>query len=108
MLQLINKEAEVLTSQFAISKKGRDGRRTLPYALTGQRITDVFRAIQKLIDPSPGKPQRAIGFQAAKKQHPTCSASLPRLLRFAQLGIDGSTGVPGVVCRATWSSQYGP
>src|SRR5438309_1531111 len=34
MFQLNRKEAESLTSQFAISKKGRGGRRTLPYAFT--------------------------------------------------------------------------
>ena len=34
MFQLNKKEAESLTSQFAISKKGRGGRRTLPYAFT--------------------------------------------------------------------------
>lgn len=34
MFQLNKKEAEFLTSQFAISKKGRGGRRTLPYAFT--------------------------------------------------------------------------
>src|SRR5216684_8360746 len=34
MFQLDKKEAESLTSQFAISKKGRGGRRTLPYAFT--------------------------------------------------------------------------
>jgi hypothetical protein len=34
MFQLNKKEAESLTSQFAISKKGRGGRRTLPYVFT--------------------------------------------------------------------------
>src|SRR5436190_18592126 len=34
MFQLKQKESEALTSQFAISKKGRGGRRTLPYAFT--------------------------------------------------------------------------
>lgn len=34
MFQLSKKETESLTSQFAISKKGRGGRRTLPYAFT--------------------------------------------------------------------------
>ena len=34
MFQLTGAEAFALTSQFAISKKGRGGRRTLPYAFT--------------------------------------------------------------------------
>ncbi len=38
MFQLKKKEAESLTSQFAISKKGRGGRRTLPYAFTEQGV----------------------------------------------------------------------
>ncbi len=33
----------------------------------GKKITDVFKAIQKLIEPPPDKPRRAIGFQAPKK-----------------------------------------
>lgn len=32
-------ETESLTSQFAISKKGRGGRRTLPYAFTEQGVS---------------------------------------------------------------------
>src|SRR5258707_4855262 len=35
MFQLATKEAESLTSQIAMSNKGRGGRRTLPYAFTG-------------------------------------------------------------------------
>jgi len=38
MFQLTRQEAESLTSQFAISKKGRGGRRTLPYAFTEQGV----------------------------------------------------------------------
>ena len=38
MLQLTKREAEALTSQFAMSKKGRGGRRTLPYAFTEQGV----------------------------------------------------------------------
>ena len=38
MFQLNKKEAESLTSQSAISKKGRGGRRTLPYAFTEQGV----------------------------------------------------------------------
>lgn len=34
MFQLTRKESEVLTSQIAMSKRGRGGRRTLPYAFT--------------------------------------------------------------------------
>jgi len=34
MFQLTNEEASALTSQIAISKSGRGGRRTLPYAFT--------------------------------------------------------------------------
>jgi hypothetical protein len=34
LFQLSKEEADVLTSQFAISKKGSGGRRTLPYAFT--------------------------------------------------------------------------
>jgi len=35
MFQVTRDEAASLTSQFAMSKSGRGGRRTLPYALTG-------------------------------------------------------------------------
>ena len=38
IFHLNKKEAESLTSQFAISKKGRGGRRTLPYAFTEQGV----------------------------------------------------------------------
>src|SRR5438270_13703879 len=38
MFQLNKKEFESLTSQFAISKKGRGGRRTLPYVFTEQGV----------------------------------------------------------------------
>lgn len=38
MFQLNKKETDSLTSQFAISKKGRGGRRTLPYAFTEQGV----------------------------------------------------------------------
>src|ERR1700737_3258303 len=38
MFHLSKKEAESLRSQFAISKKGRGGRRTLPYAFTEQGV----------------------------------------------------------------------
>jgi len=34
MFQLVKEEANCLTSQFAMSKTGRGGRRTLPYAFT--------------------------------------------------------------------------
>src|SRR6266702_7176666 len=34
MFQLTKEEADALTSQFAMSKTGRGGRRTLPYAFT--------------------------------------------------------------------------
>ena len=36
MFQLTAAEAQILTSQFAMSKGGRGGRRTLPYAFTEQ------------------------------------------------------------------------
>jgi ORF6N domain len=38
MFQLSAKEADSLTSQFAISKKTRGGRRTLPYVFTEQGV----------------------------------------------------------------------
>jgi hypothetical protein len=38
MFQLNKKETESLRSQFAISKDGRGGRRTLPYAFTEQGV----------------------------------------------------------------------
>lgn len=41
MFQLSKKEAESLTSQFAISTKGRGGRRTLPYAFTAQGVNTL-------------------------------------------------------------------
>lgn len=34
----------------------------------GRKISDVFNVIQKLLEPPPSRPRRAIGFQAAKKQ----------------------------------------
>src|ERR1035438_1084237 len=38
MLQLTREEARDLTSQIAISKNGRGGRRTAPYAFTEQGV----------------------------------------------------------------------
>ncbi len=38
MFQLTRQESDVLTSQIAISKTGRGGRRTLPYAFTEQGV----------------------------------------------------------------------
>ncbi len=38
MFQLTREEAKFLTSQFARSKQGRGGRRTLPYAFTEQGV----------------------------------------------------------------------
>ena len=38
MFQLNKSEAESLRSQFAISKKGRGGRRTLPFVFTEQGV----------------------------------------------------------------------
>jgi hypothetical protein len=38
MFQLNKKETGVLTSQFAMSKKGRGGRRTFPYVFTEQGV----------------------------------------------------------------------
>ena len=38
MFQLTKREAGVLTSQFAMSKTGRGGRRTLPYVFTEQGV----------------------------------------------------------------------
>ena len=38
MFQLGKEEAECLTSQFAMSKPGRSGRRTLPYVFTEQGV----------------------------------------------------------------------
>jgi hypothetical protein len=38
MFQLTKEEAEFLTSQFAMSKPGRGGRRTLPYVFTEQGV----------------------------------------------------------------------
>ena len=55
MFQLTRKEYEVLTSQIAISKKGRGGRRTLPYAFTehgavmAANILNSERAVQMSI-----------------------------------------------------------
>ena len=43
MFQLNKKEAASLTSQFAISKKGRGGRRTLPYVVYRARRGDAFK-----------------------------------------------------------------
>ncbi len=52
MFRLTGKEYEVLTSQFAISKSGRGGRRTLPYVFTehgaimAANILNSKRAVQ--------------------------------------------------------------
>ena len=52
MFQLTREEASTLTSQFAMSKHGRGGRRTLPYAFTehgavmGANVLRSDRAIQ--------------------------------------------------------------
>ena len=34
----------------------------------GRQITDVFKAIQKLLEPPKDKPRRAIGFRASKNK----------------------------------------
>ena len=41
MFQLNKKETESLTSQIAMSKKGRGGRRTFPYAFTEQGVAKL-------------------------------------------------------------------
>jgi hypothetical protein len=46
MFHLSKKEAESLTSQFAISKKGRGGRRTLPYAFTEQGVAMISSVLK--------------------------------------------------------------
>ena len=38
MFRLTKEETEILTSQFAMSNKGRGGRRTFPYAFTEQGV----------------------------------------------------------------------
>src|SRR5262245_2746669 len=38
MFQLTKGESKILTSQFAMSKTGRGGRRTLPYVFTEQGV----------------------------------------------------------------------
>lgn len=59
MFQLTKEEYKLLTSQFAMSKKGRGGRRTMPYVFTKQGVAmlssvlNSARAIQiniKIID----------------------------------------------------------
>ena len=59
MFQLTKEEYQLLTSQIAISKKGRGGRRTMPYVFTEQGVAmlssvlNSARAIQiniKIID----------------------------------------------------------
>ena len=59
MFQLTKDEYKLLTSQIAISKKGRGGRRTMPYVFTEQGVAmlssvlNSARAIQiniKIID----------------------------------------------------------
>jgi hypothetical protein len=121
MFQLTKAEAESLTSQTAISNRGRGGRRYLPYAFTehgvamlssvlnseravqvniliirafvklrevmathrdlaqkiealerkyrehDQEIQAIFKAIKKLLEPSPQPPRRRIGFAVDQK-----------------------------------------
>jgi ORF6N domain len=59
-----HEEVESLTSQIAMSKIGRGGRRTLPWAFTEH--DDALRAfwhqLQPLLQPPPERPNRRIGF----------------------------------------------
>ena len=71
MFQLNQEEYNSLLFQIGISKKGRGGRRFLPYAFTelerkatrhDAEIRAIFEAIRKLVAPLPEKPKERIGF----------------------------------------------
>ena len=47
MFQLTTAEARVLTSQFAMSKKGRGGRRTPPYVFTEQGVAMLSSVLSR-------------------------------------------------------------
>ncbi len=75
MFQLTEGEWESLTSQIAMSKKGRGGRRTLPYDVflrveqvekqmikQDQKIELLFGYLSKFIEKE-GKPRKRIGYE---------------------------------------------
>ena len=87
MFQLTKVEAENLRLQFATSRSGHGGRRTLPYVFTEQGVAMlstvlnseqaievniiimrafVFDELKKLTEP-PTPPRKQIGFKAGKK-----------------------------------------
>jgi hypothetical protein len=87
-----------LTSQFAISKKGRGGRRTLPYAFTEQGVAmlssvlnselaievniAIMRAFVKLrqrLPPHAGCPRGAPGLQSNEELNRKFAAVIRRL-----------------------------
>ena len=61
MFQLTNEEWESLRSQFAISKKGRGGRRFAPFAFTEHGVL-----IRELLNPKT-ETMRKIGFKHKKE-----------------------------------------
>jgi hypothetical protein len=88
--QLTREEFKALISQFAISKKGRGGRRTLPWGLReiisanaelaakfaqlerrleshDEAIAQLFGAIRQLLAPPPAK-KREIGFHVRERR----------------------------------------
>jgi hypothetical protein len=75
--QLTREEFATLISQFAISKKGRGGRRTLLAAKFAQlerrldshdeAIAQLFAAIRQLLAPAPEK-KRQIGFHVRERE----------------------------------------
>jgi hypothetical protein len=63
LFQLSTEERDSLTSQIAISKTGRGGRRTLPYAFTEHgALRDIYQKLRPLLEPPPAPPKPEIGF----------------------------------------------
>ena len=84
MFQLSKEEAEFLKSQFPISKAGRGGRRSLPFAFTESELNRKFVAVirklsthdkyfrivfdeLKRLAEQPVTPRKAIGFKLSNK-----------------------------------------
>lgn len=65
MFQLTKAEAENLRSQFATSRSGHGGRRSLPYVFTEQGVAILSSVLKKLTEPSTTPPKQ-IGFKVAK------------------------------------------
>ena len=65
MFQLTRREAESLTSQTAMSKRGRGGRRTLPYVFTEQGVAMLSTALNSERAITVNIPSCALSFVSA-------------------------------------------